>query len=115
MPKLNPWFAVVMLSVAAVWSILLSNSQSGKEIIVTRLPEKIFCQPYKSAAEMAHDQKLLKDQGFEPVNLMDVGLATRAQSAGKGELITVLERVCQERVGQFATIPASTHYYRKFK
>lgn len=86
-----------------------------KTIIVTKLPEQIYCQPFKSKEVREAEAYYLKNLGFEQVMFTDLPKAFKAHSEGKGELLPQASGTCGERPGQIHTVRATTYYFADAK
>lgn len=80
-------------------------------VVVTRIPDDLTCQPFRTPDDEKANQAELKKLGAKPVMDQMLYQAFKAQSEGKGELIRVAERVCKEHPGSMQSARATTYYF----
>jgi hypothetical protein len=82
-----------------------------KTIIVNQIPESFVCQPFRTPADQAAQQKELNDMGAKPVMDQMLFRAFQAQSKGEGELLRISDRVCKDNPGSIESRRATTYYF----
>jgi len=103
----------LIVGVLLLIAVLFTGRAMGttKTIIVTKLPESLVCQPFRTKEDHAEQIKRIKQSGAQEIMFQMLGAAYEAQSRGEGQVISFSNYACAEKLGHMQSARASTYYF----
>ena len=106
------WSIVCVIGYVIIVGVSVSISEPSYQIVVTEMPKRLYCQPFRSSQENDYHRN---KEGFKPVMWQELNKAFYNQSQGKGEVIGQTMMMCFEKLGSSQTVQADTYFYRSVK